>query len=170
MGKQPAAGTKKTKAAIAKAAAAGAKSKKKWSKGKVKEKLNLAVFVDKDCNNQIKNLAKTKLVTVSTVSDKLKVNGSLARRIIRFAHEKKYIRRIDQHHAQYIYTGVEAKWVWVTKICQVQFTSSPVERRGKGVHLWTLIFRIQEEDDEIEFVCGYFHICDLSVTITKKKQ
>merc|ERR1712199_117781 len=107
-GKNPG-GTKKTKAQIAKAAAAGAKAKKKWSKGKVKEKLNLAIFIDKDCFKGIKTLAKTKLVTVSTVSDKLKVNGSIARKIIRYAFQEKLIRRLEQHHKQYVYTGVEAK-------------------------------------------------------------
>ena len=46
MGKQPTMGQKKSKEAIARAAAASRKGqKKKWSKGKVKDKMNLEVFV-----------------------------------------------------------------------------------------------------------------------------
>jgi small subunit ribosomal protein S25e len=46
MGKQPSMGQKKSKEAIARAALASRKtSKKKWSKGKEKEKKDLAVFV-----------------------------------------------------------------------------------------------------------------------------
>lgn len=46
MGKQPSMGQKKSKEAIARAAMASRKSaKKKWSKGKEKDKKDLAVFV-----------------------------------------------------------------------------------------------------------------------------
>ena len=46
MGKQPTMGQKKSKDAIARAAASSRKGgKKKWSKGRVKDKLNLEVFV-----------------------------------------------------------------------------------------------------------------------------
>merc|ERR1712242_432517 len=85
----------KAKEAKIKAAMAGGKSrKKKWSKGKVKEKLaNMVMF------------AKAKLITPSVVSERLKVNGSVAREAIRHLEEKGLICHVgDKHHAQLIYT------------------------------------------------------------------
>jgi len=111
MGKQAATGTKKTKEAISKAAAASSKAgKKKWSKGKVKENLALAVFIDKETYAKAKtDVPKMKLITVSTVSDKMKVNGSMARRLIRHLAESNLIKKLDYHHTQYIFTGASSK-------------------------------------------------------------
>ena len=102
MGKQPTMGQKKTKDAIAKAAAASRKSsKKKWSKGKVKEKLNNAVLLDpKQFKDVEKELPKMKLITISTVADRFKVAGSVARNLIRYFHEQKKINPLDFQHQQ----------------------------------------------------------------------
>merc|ERR1712207_113061 len=70
----------KSKEAKMKAAMAGGKSKKKkWSKGKVKEKLaNMVMFDKATYDKMLKEIPKAKLITPSVVSERLKVNGSVA--------------------------------------------------------------------------------------------
>merc|ERR1712093_69904 len=97
----------KSKEAKMKAAMAGGKSKKKkWSKGKVKEKLQNAVMFDKATfDKMLKEIPKAKLITPSVVSERLKVNGSVARVAIKHLEEKGYISHVgDKHHAQIIHT------------------------------------------------------------------
>ena len=58
--------------------------KKKWSKVKVKEKLNNAAFYDQTLyNKMIKDVPNMKLITTATISERLKVNGALARQAIK---------------------------------------------------------------------------------------
>merc|ERR1711896_79382 len=79
--------------------------KKKWSKGKVREKLNNAVTFDQATyDKMMKEAAMFKLVTPSVISERLKVNGSLARRAITELLNAGSIRCIDKHSAQKIYT------------------------------------------------------------------
>merc|ERR1712146_794945 len=103
--KKGATGSKKTmKDFLAKTKAASAK-KKKWSKGKVREKLNNAVTFDQPTyDKMMKEAAMFKLVTPSVISERLKVNGSLARRAITELLNAGSIRCIDKHSAQKIYT------------------------------------------------------------------
>merc|ERR1712193_217838 len=68
---------------LAKTKAGASAKKKKWSKGKVREKLNNAVTFDQPTyDKMMKEAAMFKLVTPSVISERLKVNGSLARRAI----------------------------------------------------------------------------------------
>merc|ERR1712161_36760 len=97
----------KSKEAKMKAAMAGGRSKKKkWSNGKVKEKLANAVMFDKNTyDKMLKEIPKAKLITVAVVSERLKVNGSVARVGIRHLEEKGMIEHVgDKHHAALIYT------------------------------------------------------------------
>mmetsp|Transcript_9564 Transcript_9564/g.30410 ORF Transcript_9564/g.30410 Transcript_9564/m.30410 type:complete len:114 (-) Transcript_9564:59-400(-) len=97
----------KSKEAKLKAAMAGGRSrKKKWSKGKVKEKLANLVMFDKGTYDKLmKEIPKAKLITPSVVSERLKVNGSVARQAIRHLEEKSLIEHVgEKHHAQMIYT------------------------------------------------------------------
>merc|ERR1711981_25416 len=83
---------------------AGAK-KKKWSKGKVREKLNnLVVFDQGTYDRMMKEVATFKLVTPSAISERLKINGSLARRAIQECLKAGTIKLVDKHSNQYIYT------------------------------------------------------------------
>eukprot|EP00656_Telonema_subtile_P017798 TRINITY_DN195_c0_g1_i11.p1 TRINITY_DN195_c0_g1~~TRINITY_DN195_c0_g1_i11.p1 ORF type:complete len:117 (+),score=40.67 TRINITY_DN195_c0_g1_i11:199-549(+) len=94
-GKNPAKAAKK---------GAGAK-KKKWSKGKVREKLNnLVVFDQLTYDRMLAEVKNFKLVTPSAISERLKVNGSLARRAITKLLEAGLIRPIETHSRQQIYT------------------------------------------------------------------
>merc|ERR1719287_243132 len=83
---------------------AGAK-KKKWSKGKVREKLNnLVVFDQQTYDRMLAEVKNFKLVTPSAISERLKVNGSLARRAITKLLEAGLIRPVETHARQSIYT------------------------------------------------------------------
>merc|ERR1712195_155263 len=96
------AGKKPTGAAAKKGA--GAK-KKKWSKGKVREKLNnLVVFDQQTYDRMLAEVKNFKLVTPSAISERLKVNGSLARCAIQKLLEAGLIRPIETHARQAIYT------------------------------------------------------------------
>merc|ERR1711957_1114313 len=97
----------KSKEAKMKAAMAGGKGKKKkWSKGKVKEKLANAVMFDKATyDKMLKEIPKAKLITTAVVSERLKVNGSVARLAIRHLEEKGHIEHVgDRTSAMMIYT------------------------------------------------------------------
>merc|ERR1712028_75948 len=88
-----------------KAAMAGGRSKKKkW--GKVKEKLaNLGMFDKATYDKLLKEIPKAKLITPSVVSERLKVNGSVARAAIRHLEEKGLIQHVGEKHASLmIYT------------------------------------------------------------------
>merc|ERR1711977_802385 len=104
--KKGATSSKKTmKDFLAKTKGGAAAKKKKWSKGKVREKLNNAVTFDQATyDKMMKEAAMFKLVTPSVISERLKVNGSLARRAIQELLQAGSIRCIDKHSAQMIYT------------------------------------------------------------------
>merc|ERR1712075_38706 len=88
----------------AKKSGAGAK-KKKWSKGKVREKLNnLVVFDQATYDRMLAEVKNFKLVTPSAISERLKVNGSLARRAIGKLLEAGLIKPIEVPSRQQIYT------------------------------------------------------------------
>merc|ERR1712228_286942 len=81
------------------AALAGSKKskKKKWAKGRVKEKKNnAAVLMPDDYSGAMRDIPKMKLVSVSAVSEKLRITGSLAKRLIRkLAKEGTLTKRYD---------------------------------------------------------------------------
>merc|ERR1712205_29161 len=90
---------------LAKSKGGAAAKKKKWSKGKVREKLNnLVVFDQGTYDRMMKEVATFKLVTPSAISERLKVNGSLARKAIQECLKAGTIKLVDKHSGQYIYT------------------------------------------------------------------
>merc|ERR1711911_400174 len=83
----------------------GKAKKKKWSKGKVRDKLNNLVLFDKATYDKLyKEVPSYKLITPSVVSERLKVRASLARAALKELLHKGLIKEIDSHHAQHIYT------------------------------------------------------------------
>merc|ERR1711939_166062 len=84
----------------------GKAKKKKWSKGKVKEKLANAVLFDKATyDKMLVDVPKQKLITPSIISEKLKVNGSLARKAVKELVSKALIRPVvPSSCTQAIYT------------------------------------------------------------------
>jgi len=87
----------------------GKAKKKKWSKGKTKEKLNNHVLFDQATYDKLqKEVPHYKLITPSVVSERLKINGSLARVAINDLLAQGAIRKVSTHHAQSIYTRATA--------------------------------------------------------------
>jgi len=87
----------------------GKQKKKKWSKGKVKDKANNAVLLDKETLGKIlKEVPQYKVITPSVLVDRLKINGSLARLSLRELYKQGKIKLVASHHAQLIYTRTTA--------------------------------------------------------------
>ena len=88
----------KSKEAKIKAALAGGKGKKKkWSKGKQKDKVENAVLFDKVLWDKLnKEIPKAKLITPSIISERIRVNGSLARQAIKVLEEQGHIVRVGE--------------------------------------------------------------------------
>lgn len=86
--------------------AGGSKGKKKkWNKGKAREKaVNMVLFDKPAYDKLLSDVPKMKLITPSTVVERLKVNGSLARAAIQELLKKNLIRRVSVHSKQGIYT------------------------------------------------------------------
>merc|ERR1711861_53050 len=96
----------KTKEQKAKAAMSSSKGKKKkWSKGKVKEKSNMAVLFDKSTFEKLHSeVPKYKMITPSILVDRLRISGSLARLAVKMLEEEGKIRAITKHSKQWLYT------------------------------------------------------------------
>lgn len=95
---------RKTKDQIAKSASQKKKGVKKWTKGKVKEKVNNAVFLDKAGYDKIINdiPKQGKYISVSSIIEKFKVGGSIARVLLRQLIQTGALRRVDPQSKQYI--------------------------------------------------------------------
>ena len=71
----------------------------------MKEKLsNLVLFDKATYDKMLSDVPKQKLITPSIISEKLKVNGSLARKAVLELVSKNLIRPILTHKHQQIYT------------------------------------------------------------------
>ena len=79
----------------------GKAKKKKWSKGKVRDKLNNLVLFDKAAYDKLCKVPSYKLITPAVVSERLKIHGSLARPSQRraFLDEEQAGKRVDVEHA-----------------------------------------------------------------------
>lgn len=89
-----------------------AKTKKKsWTKVKAKDKLNNDVFMDKNrwAKMQV-DIPKILCITRAELCNKYKINGSLARAIIKELARQGTIKRVGDHDSAFdLYTGVQAK-------------------------------------------------------------
>ncbi|KZW04384.1 ribosomal protein S25 [Exidia glandulosa HHB12029] len=96
----------KSKAAATKPSGGGKSAKKKkWSKGKVKDKAQHAVALDKPTFDRInKEVPTFRFISQSILIERLKIGGSLARKAIRHLEEEGQIKRIVHHNGQLIYT------------------------------------------------------------------
>ena len=66
--------------------------------------MNMILFDKPTYDKLLKEVPKMRLITLSTIVERLKVNGSLARKAIRELLEKKLIRAVCVHGKQGIYT------------------------------------------------------------------
>eukprot|EP01003_Olkasia_polycarbonata_P007970 NODE_959_length_644_cov_775.485714_g887_i0.p1 GENE.NODE_959_length_644_cov_775.485714_g887_i0~~NODE_959_length_644_cov_775.485714_g887_i0.p1 ORF type:complete len:137 (+),score=41.77 NODE_959_length_644_cov_775.485714_g887_i0:108-518(+) len=106
--KAPAKGkdAKKDPKKASKAGGGGGKAKKKkWSKGKVREKLNNLVLWDKPTLDKLySEVPKYKVITTAVVSDRLRVNGSLARAALKTLLSEGLIRCVSVGSNCTVYT------------------------------------------------------------------
>merc|ERR1711942_537533 len=110
--KQQKGGTSKTPAKKPKEGGSGGgkAKKKKWSKGKVRDKLNNLVLFDKATYDKLLEEVPTyKLITPSVVSERLKVRGSLARAGLKELLQKGLILLFDNPGRPDIYTRAVKK-------------------------------------------------------------
>ena len=84
---------------------------KKWTYNltiallKVKDKANHAVILDKATSDKLyKDVQSYRLITVATLVDRLKINGSLARKALNDLEEKGQIKKIVGHSKLSIYS------------------------------------------------------------------
>merc|ERR1712043_41416 len=99
----------KSKEAKAKAAMSSGKGKKKkWSKGKVRDKLQNAALFDKTTWDKFKKeVPGYKVITPAVCSERMKVRASLAKFGLRQLHEEGLITKVVGHSALVIYTKNE---------------------------------------------------------------
>ena len=85
------------------------KGKKKWSKGKVREKAaNMVMFDQPTWDRLLQEVPKMKLITPSTVVERFKINGALARNAIKELANQNLIKGVSIHSKQGIYTRATA--------------------------------------------------------------
>jgi small subunit ribosomal protein S25e len=90
---------------MAAAMAGGKGKKKKWSKGKSRDQVDNKVLFSKEQFDRFHaEIPKMKLITVSSVVEKLKINGGLARQALRDLEADGKIRPVLISRAQRIYT------------------------------------------------------------------
>mmetsp|Transcript_19935 Transcript_19935/g.40409 ORF Transcript_19935/g.40409 Transcript_19935/m.40409 type:complete len:89 (-) Transcript_19935:111-377(-) len=78
--------------------------KKKWSKGKVKEKSNNQVFLDKISFEKIvRELFKLKFISFSLLTEKYHISLSLSRSLLKTLKELGLIREVSKVSNQIIY-------------------------------------------------------------------
>lgn len=71
----------------------------------VKDKANHAVILDKATSDKLyKDVQSYRLITVATLVDRLKINGSLARKALRDLEEKGQIKKVVGHSKLSIYS------------------------------------------------------------------
>ncbi|KAM3184804.1 hypothetical protein ACTXT7_007648 [Hymenolepis weldensis] len=126
--KQQAKTTKKDpKASKPKKDGGGKAKKKKWSKGKVRDKLNNASLFDKSTYDKfVKEIPQSRLITPSSVSERMKIRVSLARAGLQELVKQGVLRQISSHHAQQIYVRqdvweYEQQQNWLIKEDRVTF-------------------------------------------------
>ncbi len=73
--------------------------------------MNNAVFVDQKTYEKItKEAPRILTLTVSTMVDKFKINGAVARRVLRDLLSKGLVRQCGDHNAHFtLYSGTQAK-------------------------------------------------------------
>jgi small subunit ribosomal protein S25e len=90
---------------MAAAMAGGKGKKKKWSKGKSRDQVDNKVLFSKEQFERFHDeVPKMKLITVSSVVEKLKINAGLCRRALRDLEADGKIRPVLISRSQRIYT------------------------------------------------------------------
>jgi small subunit ribosomal protein S25e len=97
--------SKEAKALAAMGSSRSKQKKKKWAKGRVKEKKNNATVFNKALwDKVVKEVPKTKKITIADLSEKYTINGALARKAIKVLEDEGKIKRVVRHSAFLLYT------------------------------------------------------------------
>lgn len=88
----------------------------------VKDKANHAVILDKGTSDKLyKDVQSYRLITVATLVDRLKINGSLARKALNDLEEKGQIKKVVGHSKLSIYSMLyclsRLKRIWYWPFC-----------------------------------------------------
>jgi small subunit ribosomal protein S25e len=79
----------------------------KWSKGKLREKMNAKVLFDEDGWKRLQDeVPKMKLITPSALVERLKINGSLARAACKYLLEVRFLLPILLSLASSVYRSI----------------------------------------------------------------
>lgn len=71
----------------------------------MKDKANHAVVLDKNTSEKLqKDVQSYRLITVAVLVDRLKINGSLARKALADLEEKGQIKKVVAHSSNNIYS------------------------------------------------------------------
>ncbi|PVU92070.1 hypothetical protein BB559_003845 [Furculomyces boomerangus] len=112
---------------MAPAAKPSSKGKKKWSKGKTKDKVNNAITFDNNTLEKVKKeIPAYKLITPSVLVDRLRINGSLARKALRELCEMGSIKLVSAHGSQMIYTRAVA-----APVVEAEVVAQPTKKSKK---------------------------------------
>ena len=78
----------------------------------------------------MKEAPKFLSLTISIVSDKFKVNGAVARKVLRDLHQKNLIKQVGDHHSAFtLYTGSQYK---AASAVPEKKAAAPVEKAEKA--------------------------------------
>merc|ERR1711915_114580 len=79
--------------------------KKKWSKGKSRDVVPSAVLMEQKAYDKgMAEVPKMKLITPSTLCEKLRINASLAKIVLKKLADDGAIKHVTTHKRQIIYT------------------------------------------------------------------
>merc|ERR1712054_124607 len=129
---------------MAKAAQSRKGAKKKWTKGKVKDKVNHAVFIEQASENGYElGIHKVgRMVSVSTFVDKFKVNGSVARAMMKKMHEKGILKSVVKHGKQLVYTQAQEQKKQETTEVKKGGGGGKKKRKEMITMLYTFVYSI----------------------------
>ncbi|OAX80539.1 40S ribosomal protein S25 [Emergomyces africanus] len=96
-------------------------------KRRLKDKANHAVVLDKATSEKLyKDVQSYRLITVATLVDRLKINGSLARQALSDLEEKGQIKKVVGHSKMNIYSRLNICCCFPTRlICDVSLNGRP---------------------------------------------
>ena len=107
--------------------------KKSWTKTKVKEKLNNAVFLEeKQYERMLIEVPKILCVTRAVLCEKFKVGGAIARALIKDLARRQLIRPVgEQHHSFDLYRGAQAKSAAEKAEAEAAEAEAATKKKGK---------------------------------------
>jgi small subunit ribosomal protein S25e len=99
----------------------------------VREKLTNLVLFDKATHEKLlSEVPSYKLITPSIVSERLKINGSLARKAIKELLQRGLIKCVSHHHTQLVYTRAIAAKVEAVVETKVAAKGKQPAQKSKG--------------------------------------